>query len=368
MLNFLSSLTTALNQDGNHLAIVGIFLGLIIFTVLLRLVTYLHFRATSIAMRMDMRREVKKREDISRLKCRILRKITADYVKLADRNVSGIPLAQMVSRNIAGMSLFGWRYENIIPLVQSLETGLLFVGLVLAVVFPSHGYAYGLIAVGAFIITRVLSAFFSIASAKNQLAEEAEIFIATEIGRHYASNTKGAVVDLKTQLIEAVTAQTEAIIKSLEALKPEPTETDPAPLNEAILESAARLDQSSSRIQSASDLLATHMKAHSEAQSQQLLTLISAINSIKDGLDHLALQQKALTQQANFIEKNQQALEQSLEVYESTLQGLAQTIGDGLGTFINIHAQSSAKAVNDTLQANMDKLIGLSAQGVKPND
>jgi len=368
MFDFLNRITTTLNQDGNHIIIVGIFLGVILLAVVLRLAAYLHFRGALIAMQFDTRREVKKREDVSKLKSRILRKITADYIRLCDRSVSNIPLSQMVSRNISSMSLLGWRYENIIPLVESLDRGLIFVGLVLAVVFPSHAYVYGLIAIGAFLFTRVLAAFFSISSTRQHLAEEAEIFITSEIGRHYTANTKGAVVALKTELLEAITTQTTTLEKSITSLKPEETEIDATPLNEAITESAARLDQSSSRIQSASDLLATHMKAHSEAQSEQLLALITAINSIKEGLDHLAIQQKTLTDQSKFIEKNQQALENSLEAYESTLQGLAQTIGDGLGTFINIHAQSSAKAVNDTLQANMDKLIGLRAQGVKPNE
>jgi len=130
-------------------------------------------------------------------------------------------------------------------------------------------------------------------------------------------------------------------------------------LHTSMNQSSERLSHASEKLQSSSELLSTHMQGHSNALSNQLVTLVNAIDGIKESVNHFSTQQEALTEQAKYIERNQQTLDTTLQTYEDSLRGLTQSLGDGLGTFINLHAQTSAQAINDTVKANIEKIMNI---------
>jgi hypothetical protein len=74
----------------------------------------------------------------------------------------------------------------------------------------------------------------------------------------------------------------------------------------------------------------------------------------------LAAEQNQLVKHAELVEQNQKALETAYQSYESSLKNLVQTLGDGLGAYLQMHGQTAAQAVNDTLTANIEKIINLS--------
>ena len=143
----------------------------------------------------------------------------------------------------------------------------------------------------------------------------------------------------------------------------EKTLTKAVTLQSAMNDTSDRLGQSSLRLQSSAELLSKHLQGHSNALSEQLVALVTAIEAIKDGVGVLSTQQEALVKQSGYIERNQQTLEAAITAYESSLQGLTQSLGDGLGAFINLHAQSSAQVVNESLKANLDKIFLLASKG-----
>lgn len=402
---FFQEIYFILNQQHSHSVIMLVYLVLVLVAIGLRVMAHLHFRGLLLAFQLDARKEIKNRGEVSNLKFGLLRKVTAEYIRIADKAVTTVPTKELVNRAVGGISLVGWKYENIIPFVESLDNGLLLVGLVLAFIFNSQAFVYGSLAIVAFLITRISAAFFNARGAKEQLADELLLFIEREVGQFFASDSGGAVLRLKNDLTEAINNQAKTyketmalisnnmtnamdnvattMINAANAIGPivakamdeklinmnttlshtlddwEHALQESSKSHMALNDSTERLAHSSSRIQSASELLATHMQGHSNALSEQLLTLVSAITATKEGLDTLATQQASLTKQAQYIEMNQHTLENSLASYEASLQNLTQSLGDGLGAFINLHAQTSAKAVNDALKNNIDRILNM---------
>ena len=419
MNNFFSDIFTTLNHQDNQPIIMAVFFGVAALLVLLRIMAHIHFRAVLISFRSDAKKEIHGLDDLRKLKNALLVKIVAEYKRVAEKAVTQVPASQLVNRQIATMGFLGWRYEGMLPFVIELERALLWIGLILAVVFPEFAFVYGVMAVVLFLIVRAAGAFFDFNGAREQLGDEILIYVEREVGRFYASDTGGAVLRLKNDLTDAfvtlsnsledimanmadslsetttaigntmaetttyigetMTEATKAVGPALAAAMDEKLinmnanlshtlERWEAALGEgvrlqtAMNDTSDRLAQSSLKLQSSSELLSKHLQGHSNALSEQLVALVSAVDSVKDGVSLLSTQQEALTQQSGYIERNQQTLEAALQAYESSLQGLTQSLGDGLGAFINLHAQSSAQAVNDALKSNLDKILQLAGK------
>jgi len=414
--DFFEQIFRILNQDDAQVIITAVYLSIALITIILRIVAYIHFHSELIVVRMDITKEIKKREDFlakSKLaiKSAILRKTITEYMKVAERAVTNVPTSQLINRAISGMSLLGWRYDNILPLVESLENMLLFVGLILAIVFTNSSFAYATMAIIIFLVTRLSLAFFNARATREQLADEMYIFISREVGRFFASDTGGAILRLKNDLTEAINNQSEtytntmkniattmehtmdnvaqSMVNAANSIGPivanamdeklinmnttltttlknwESALSEAGRIQTAMNESSEKLSQSSTRVQSASELLATHLKGHSNALSEQLIALINAMDLVKDSTNNLITQQDTLVKQIKYIESNQQTLDVSIHSYEATLQGLAQTLGEGIGTFIDLHAQTSAQAINDALKANTEKITAVLQQQLR---
>jgi FtsZ-binding cell division protein ZapB len=310
-----------------------------------------------------------------------------------------------VERAVSGMGLFGWKYSGLLPFIEAMELGMLGIGFVFAVIFGEQATVYGLLAVITFVAARIVAAFFNVRALRAQLVDEMVLFIEREIGRYFASDTGGALLRLKNDLSDAIDRQAAVYKSTMDAISAKMSDTfsqvsqsmvgaansigpivaramdeklinmnetltetlhnwenalkTSAEIQSAINVGAEKFSQASGRIQSASDLLAAQMKGHSSAVSEQIFTLVSAIDEMKTALQTLSASQKSLATQSEFIEKNQSALENSLNSYESSLQSLTQSIGDGLGAFINLHAQTSAQTINDAMKYNIDTIKNL---------
>jgi len=411
MQNFFNNMFNALNQQDNHIIIMVVYLVFVIVSITLRIIAHVHFRGTLFTFQMDARKEIKEKSDISNIKNKLLRKTVAEYIRTADRAASAAPTAQIVQRTVATMSLFGWKYEAILPFVEAMDIGFIWVGLVLALAFNEYAFMYSALTVLAFVITRIFTAFFNAKVAKSQLIDEMHMFVEREISRFYASDSSGAILRLKNDLTEVIDKQSatyketmenighvmatvmtkvsdsmaeatktigpavaaamdEKVINMNDTLKSnlaswESALSEATRLQTSMNDSSERISHSTAKLQSASELLATHMQGHSNSLSAQILTLVDAINTMKDSVNHFVIQQEALTQQAKYIERNQQTLESSLHSYETSLQGLTQSLGDGLGAFINLHTQTAAQEINDTLSSNVEKIMNASRAASK---
>ena len=405
MFEFFERIFVLLDRHDNHVVIMAVYLSLAALLVVLRIGAHLHFRGALFAFHTDSRREINSREEIRKIKNKLLRRAVAEYIRMAERAVTAVPTRQIVERSVANMGFFGWRYESLLPFVEGMEIGLLWVGLILAFVFDSYAFVYGLLAIILFIVLRIIAAFFNVRNAWRELTDEIILYIEREIGRFFASDTGGAILRLKNDLTEAIDRQsktyqatmenigrtmteamtqvTDSMISAANSIGPivatamdeklvdmnatlttvlndwERALSESADIQTSMNTSSERLSYAGGQLQSAAELLATHMKGHSNALSEQLITLVSAIDAVKDSQHILTSKQEAFTKQAEYIESNQRALDSSLASYEASLQSLVQSLGNGLGAYINLHAQSSAQTVNDAFKANIDRLIHL---------
>jgi chromosome segregation ATPase len=259
---------------------------------------------------------------------------------------------------------------------------MLFMGLVLAVVFQEHVFLYGTLAVGGFLLTRLFTAFFNFRSAYSYLSNNLLIYIEREVGQFYSADTGGAVMRLKNELSDAIARQTaglqevigrlshtlaDAVDKKLtnmnDALTKSMDEWDKAiaaasSVQTEINDAAGRMKEAVEQLSAASESLTREITGNNESVAGQLTVLTNATASF-------AAEQEAFLSQAKLIERNQQILESTYQSYELTLQNLTQQLGDGLGAYLKMHAQSASQAVNDAMSANIEKIAQLIAIGTK---
>jgi len=345
---------------------------------------------------MDAKKEIKDKSEFKNLKYPTLKKAIAEYIRTAEKAVSIVPAGKIAGRLIASMNLFGWKYEAIIPLVKSLDIGLLLVGIVLALSFQGHSFLYGSLAVIAFLLTRIAAAFFNADGAKAQLTDELTLYLEREVGRFYATDTGGTILRLKNDLTDAMEKQSAAykeattgvssaisttltnvsanMLESTKLIAPaikeamgeklinmndtlstalknwEKALSEAARLHAAMNISSETLSTAVTELKTASGDLTKSLAEHSAKESDRMNALVTAVNKFTAAGD-------ALTTQAKYIERNQHVLSESLHSYEETLQQVTSSIGEGLGAFINLHAQTSAQAVSDALKSNMEKVL-----------
>jgi len=393
------------HAHNNHVIIVAVYLCFAAGLILLRIISHLHFRGVLLAFQHTAEKEIKSKADVASIKHHILKKAMAEYIRVAERSVSAVPTTHIVERAVSGMGFLGWKYTGLLPFIETMEFGLLGSGFILAVVFGEVATVYGLLAIIVFVSCRAAAAFFNVREIRSQLSDEMVLFIEREIGRFFSADTGGALLRLKKDLTEAIDRQAAAYKTTMETISAKMSDTfkevshsmvgaansigpivakamdkklinmnesltkilqdwetalkKSAEIQAAINGGAERLSQASDKIYTASDLLASQMKGHSNALSEQLITLVSAIDEMKTELKLLQSSQKSMAKQSEFIERNQKALEVSLNAYESSLQNLTQSIGDGLGAFINLHAQTGAQTINDAMRTNIETIMNL---------
>ena len=405
MFEFFENIIIILRRHDNQVFIVAIYLIFCASLIVVRMVSHLHVSGVLALFQRESYREIKNRGDVSKIKNKMLRKVTAEYIRVAERAVTNVPTKQIVDRAVANMGLLGWRYDNLVPFVEAFEKSVLWIGVIFAFIFSGYAYVYGVIAVGSFVVLRFSSSFFSINSAREQLADEMVIYAEREIGRFFAADSGGAILRLKNDLTEAMDKQSGTLKKTMDNMSQlmqatmkeisanmiaastsigsviqsgmdeniknmnkdlsasfdewRKTLEKGVSTHELINDSANRISGAGHKLQVAAELLAAHMQGHSGALSNHLISLVDSIESLKDGYTHLAMHQDVLAKQAQYIEKNQASFENIAASYETSLKHLAASIGDVIGTYVSVHAEESAKTLNDAVKLNIDRLIAL---------
>ena len=424
-MNFFNQLLNTLNRDDTQVVIMAVYSAFLLAIILLRIASHMHFWGQLAIVKQETHKEIKSKDDIKKLiRGYLLRNIVADYQKIAERSVTSIPTRAIINRTLSSMNFFGWRYDNIIPFVESMENGFLFLGLILAILFPSSYFGYGLMAIIAFVLTRVCMTFFNARAARAMLEDEINIFIEREIGRFFPSDTGGAITRFKNDITVVFEKQTVAykeimrdtmksidssisttvdkvtsemskssyemtrnlltsvhslgptIAKSLDdklagldrelssvgsSLKDTMKEWEVSLIRASgyqtsISNTSKDLESTFKRFHSSAELLNTYLSGHSKALSEHLLGLVKTVEAVQEGIDAFSIQQELSAGQAQFIEKNQHALEEAIQSYETTLQNMVQTMGSGLGAFIDLHAQTSVQTINDAIKVHLDKI------------
>lgn len=312
----------------NNIAIMAVFIILHALALLLRIAVFLGYRGHNMLLSVDSAKPLKSLSDTNALKSPLLRRIAIDYINVAEKNPARAPLDAIVSKHILDLSLLGFRYFSLNEWTVKLENGLIIVGLVLALTFQEYGAVYGLLSVAGFLILKLAYAVFSYSTALKLLESDIRIYIEREISSFFAGHTSSAILRFKDEVTEAIDRQAKLLQDATNKLS--------------------------------SDLNMNLMPALSHLGS--LKELPKAVDTMLKSNDRYALHHDEFMSQTKIIKETQESLENSLSAYETTLQNLVQTMGSGMGTFIQLHGQNAASSLTTAMQEHIDRITASSQE------
>ncbi|MCL1986782.1 MAG: hypothetical protein FWG64_02285 [Firmicutes bacterium] len=291
-----------------------------LWVVLLRIIIFFGYRSQNLWLATDTHpsKSLKKLTDSAGIRSGLLRRVVADYVLVAKKNAPNVPVSEIVEKHVLRLNLFGWRYSGIANWIEKLESGLVFLGLALAFAIPPNTALFALLAILGFLLLKLFSSMFDFKVAKLILSTDITVYLAQEIGQFFASTPEGAVLKFKEEMIESINKQSDVLTDAISKLA-----EDITPIIE-------------------------HLKP--------LANLPKALDDMQQSNDRYALHHEGFLAQSQIIKDSQAALEKSLATYETTLQSIYKSMGDSLGTFIELYGQNAATSLNDALQAHVTKI------------
>ena len=318
--SYFETLFIFLQHQHNNIVIMAVYIALHILVISLRLITFLAYRGHNIWLAVELHpsKALKSTADITGIRSQLLRRIAADYISAAEKNAPRVPLDAIVNKHLLDLSFAGWRYDGISIWVDRLDNGLIFLGIILALVFPQYTAVYGLLAVAGFILLKLSSSFFNYEAARQVLTADIHLYIEREVGRFFAGHVAGAVSRFKEEMAEAIDRQSTVLRGAVEKLG-----SDLAPLL---------------------------------GKLQSLEDLPKAIDKMQESNNRYALHHETFMSQSEIIKETQTALETSLHAYETTLQNLVQSMGSGMGAFIQMHGQNAANSLTTAMESHMTQL------------
>lgn len=295
-----------LQHQHNNIVVMAVFIVLHILVIALRVIVFMGYRGNSMLLAADLHpsKALKSTAGVSEIRSTLLRRVASDYVNAAEKNAPRVPLEAIISKHMLSLSLVGWRFTAISGWLDKFENSSILLGLILALIFPQYAVVYGLLAVLGFILVKLSASLFNYEIAEKLLATDIHVYVEQEVGRFFAGHMAGAVNRFKEEVTEAMDRQGALLKTALDDL-------------------------------------------------QCLSKLPEALDKMIDSNDRYALHHEAFMAQSQMIKDSQSALENSLATYETTLQNLVQTMGNGMGTFIQMHGQNAA----NSLAASLDEHI-----------
>lgn len=317
-----------LQAQHNNVALMAFYLIIHGLVITLRVVVFLAYRGHNILITMDMSptKALNILSDTERLRSPLLRRIVNDYIAAAEKNAPRVPLDAIIDKHVLDLSFMGVRYAGISQWTEKLDGGLIFLGIILALIFPQYGVIYGIIAVVGFVLLKLVASLFDYNVATKLLSADINIYVEREVGQFYAGHTAGAVLKFKEEVAEAIDRQSVLLRGAVEKLS--------------------------------SDLIPalSHLGV--------LVELPKAMEYMRQSNERYAVHHEAFLAQAQIIKDIQAALEVSLSSYEATLQNLVQTMGNSMGTFIQYHGQSATDSLNAAINDHINRVAAANQETV----
>ena len=323
MLSYLSifeDLFNILQVQQNNIIVMAIFVAIHILNIALRIAVFIGLRGYDLwlATNLSSSKSLKTLSEVKSIRSGLLRTIVNEYVYAAEKNAPRVPLDHIVNKHVSALNLIGWRYTGIIKLVNKLDNGLVLIGIALALVFVDYAVVYGLIAVAGFIILKIIASIFDCESAKDVLKADIHLYVEREVGQFFAGHVALVINRFKEDVSDAIDRQSSVLRSAVEKLG-----TDFIPVMENLY---------------------------------CLKDLPAAVEDIQQSNERYALQYDTMIAQSQMIKDSQKALEASVTSYEISLQNFVQSMGDGLGTFIQMHGQAASKGIVTVLEGHVKSM------------
>ena len=401
---FFTNIFNLLSRDYNQVLMLAVFIGALLFVILLRIITHLHFRTQHTAFSFEAK-GLDKREEVSRYRNGLLRRAAAEYKQILEKAVIKVTPEKVVQKVLSRMSMLGIKYTGIMPFVEAMERGILFIGLIMSFIFNESAFVFGGAAIIGFLLLRIFAGLFNFREALESFSIDMQIYLERELGRFFATDTGGTILRLKNELTESISNQTKMFERNIKHMTDSFAESNEkvskilttaiknigpsiadimdeklVNMNENLKEviklwetavskserlqtltndSADKINKSADKLTNAGEFLSKYLQGHTDAMSSQLIALLNAIDTLKEAVTSNNHGQESLKELIGYIEKNQHILEKSISSYEQALKNLTSAVGDGLGVYIDLHAQKAAETINDTMKSVSERITHL---------
>ena len=385
-----------LSRPENISYVFAAYLGFSFLIIILRIIVCVGYQ-TNLGFFKVNAKTITTRADLDKVRFGLLKNIINDYIKVAEKNTSGVHLTAIIRKYILKLSFIGWSYDSMERCILGFETMLPVIGFALAVIFNNneeHKIMFGVAAVGTFAIMRLFAGLFDFQFASSRLSAELEEYIEREVGQFYAGDFGSVLLRFKNEVSTALKNQANTLSSVITGLEQNLSGALHLAMNEissemsdigsaldkplqdwaAVLSSAS--DAQAKNIESLRSFenIAEQLKLSARELDGVLKTHIDSLTAelakISDYTDKLALSGKELKtsnesykQSVNvleghikYIEKNQTSLQDALGQYESSLQSITQKMGDGFGSIVDYHMAGAYQSLNTALQNNIGKI------------
>ena len=392
---FIYDLVDMLSRDNNIPYVFAAYLGLCLLIIILRVIVCVGLQTLFGFFRLNAK-PINVRSDLEKVRSGLLKNIITDYIKIAEKNTSGVHLSAIVKKYMLRLSFLGWSYDSMERCILGFEPMLPIMGFALAVIFNSSEYSimFGVAAVGVFAIMRLFAGLFDFSLVSARLSAELIEYVEREVGQFYAGDFGTILLRFKSDMSAALKNQAStlsSVITSLEenlsgalnltmkelskemtgigSILDKPLKDWAAVLHSASVaqaknnESLQQFEGVANQLKAAAGELDVVLKTH-------VKTLGGELGKVTQHIDNLALSGKemkdssegykqsvsVLQEHIKYIEKNQSMLQDALGHYESSLQSITQKMGDGFGSIVDYHMAGAYQSLNTSLQNNMNKI------------
>ena len=263
-------------------------------------------------------KEIKLKADIKNTRHPLLNKIIKDFQRVLEKNITNIDISAIVKRHVNGLNFIGFNYTALAKFVTDFEIGVIFFGLIFAII-SERPYLFILLSVVAFILFRFFSMLFDFKTHRENLVFDMQNYIEAEIGQFYVTDLASSVNSLKHELslsIENIASNVESVFsKNLD----EPFEKWKNAIEHAYDAqnqiNAAAFELSSVVNDFNNDL--TELIKYSKEQNE-IIKL--STKSIVNEYENIKTLNNALKIQLSFIEEKQEMFERVISDYEHSLK------------------------------------------------
>lgn len=403
-LNSLIEQVLNINDDIARYSLIGI-LSLGIFCIIFRILICFSYKAQSAIFKMNAK-EVHNIADLKPYKYNLLNKIVKDFRAMGEKGISNIDTGSIVKRHLLSIRFLGINMESLSGFIKGLESGFLFIGLILAVIFD-YPAVFGTAAISFFIIFNIFSVIFNFDIIRENLAYDIESYVNREIGQYYIGDFTSAIQRLKVELVVAIANQANVFSDSVKNISAELNKgigegmlkiADSVNLTmESLSKFSSYLDEPlskwknavenayesqkelnletkslkdtlssfenvSNKLINSVETLSKSSEAQSSKISEQIHALINSSENIDKKYEELSALSLSVKEELSYLTENQKILKTSLESYEEGLKSITVELGEALGSIISHHVDTSYYELNEDLKDNIKMITMTNAQ------
>ena len=330
-------------------------------------------------------------------KISLISKVINDCQVSINKGATNINVDAITKKHLNRLRLLFWSYRSMEDFISNFENGLIIMGFLMAMFFEEKS-VYVVLTCVAFIAFKVLGTLFNFSIAKEKLIYEIIEFVEREIVNVDSSDLNGLMRKLSKDIYLAVTKQSDVLKESIDIMgtnltgalalsmsemtKAVNTSIDKsanffqelsAPLGvwKESIESASLaqekfnlsselLNENTINFSEASKVLTENFKSYIENTEKQgedfkntIGTLTSVITELKDLNENSKVDLKNVAMQLETVETNQNVLENAVQKYETSLEGITSKLGESLADIVELQMQNSYIKLNDILLENI---------------